>query len=325
VWYHTWSKEEGVTLARSQPRSLIETISAGYAVINQRWGLLVLPLALDLYFWLGARISFAPFFRLIRDWLAPLTLLPWLDPLQQEQLLVQIQNTDMRAAIAWLNFVPVLVPNLPGMASATVGPVRLLANPLHIALAVLTFNLLALVISSVFLTALASGVQGEPYRPRRHALHTLSALLGLSGYALVLLALGVLLALPTLALLALLREVAVGLAPLAAGLALFAWFWVYVFAGFAVEAIVLSGMGPVRGIFTSIQIVRHFFLKSLGLLLLTTLITVGLYAVWAMFATNGAGLLLAMIGNAYIGSGLMAARQVFYRDRLVELDNQSLL
>jgi hypothetical protein len=314
-----------VTLARSQPRSLVETISAGYAAINRRWGLLALPLALDLYFWLGARVSFAPFFRLFRDWLELLTRLPWLDPLQQEQLLVQIQNTDMRAAIAQLNFVPVLLPALLDLESATSGPVRLLASPLQVALAVLTFNLLALVISSVFLTALASGVRGDPYRPRSHALHTLAALLGLGGYALVLLALGMLLALPLLVLLVVLREVAPGMAPLVIGVALLAWFWVYVFTGFTVEAIVLNGMGPLRGIFISMQIVRHFFLQTLGLLLLITLITVGLNVVWAMLAENGAGLLLALVGHAYVGSGLVAARQVFYRDRLAELDNQPLL
>jgi hypothetical protein len=324
VWYHEESKEDGVTLARSQPRSLIETISAGYAVLNRRWGVLALPLALDLYFWLGARVSFAPFFRLIRDWLELLTLLPWLDPLQQEQLLVQLQNTDMRAVIARLNFVPVVMPSLLGLESATTGPVRLLASPLHVALTVLTFNLLALVLSSVFLTALASGVRGDPYRPRRHGLRVLEALLGLGGYALILLALGVLLALPLLMLLALLREFAPGLAPLVLGVALLVWFWVYVVAGFAVEAIILSGMGPLRGIWTSMQIVRHFFLETLGLLLLTTLITIGLNVVWALLAENGAGLLLALVGHAYVGSGLVAARQVFYRDRLAELDNRPL-
>jgi hypothetical protein len=73
------------------------------------------------------------------------------------------------------------------------------------------------------------------------------------------------------------------------------------------------------------QIVRHFFLQTLGLLLLITLITVGLNVVWAMLAENGAGLLLALVGHAYVGSGLVAARQVFYRDRLAELDNQPLL
>jgi hypothetical protein len=325
VWYHESTKEDGVTLARSQPRSLVETISAGYAVLNRRLGVLVLPLALDLYFWFGARVSFAPFFRLLRDWLELLTLLPWLDPRQQEQLLVQIQNTDMRAAIAWCNAIPVVVPGLLGLDSATTGPVRLLASPLHVALAVLTFNLLALVVSSIFLTALASGVHGDPYRPRRHALHMLGALLGLCGYALVLLALGVLLALPLLALLALLREFAAGLAPLVLGLALLAWLWVYIFTGFAVEAIVLSGMGPLRSIWTSIQIVRHFFLETLGLLLLTTLIIAGLNVLWATLATTGAGLLLALVGHAYVGSGLVAARQVFYRDRLAELDNRPLL
>jgi hypothetical protein len=184
--------------------------------------------------------------------------------------------------------------------------------------------LLALVLSSVFLTALASGVRGDPYRPRSHGLHMLEALLGLGGYALILLALGVLLALPLLVLLALLREFAPGLAPLVLGVALLAWFWVYVMTGFAIEAIVLSGMGPLRGIWTSMQIVRHFFLETLGLLLLTTLITVGLNVVWALLAENGAGLLLALVGHAYVGSGLVAARQVFYRERLAELDNRPL-
>jgi hypothetical protein len=294
-------------------------------VLNRRWWVLALPLVLDIYFLLGARVSFAPFFRLIRDWLELLTLLPWLDPLQQEQLLVQLQNTDMRAVVARLNFVPVLMPGLLGLESAATGPVRLLASPLAVAFAVLMFNLLALVISSLFLTALASGVQGEPYHPRRHLLHALRTLLGLGGYALLLLAVGTLLLLPTLLLLAVLREVAAGLVPFVIGLTLLAWFWVYVVIGFAVEAIVISGMGPLQGMLTSLRIVRHFFLETLGLLLISTFIVIGLNVVWALLADSGPGLLLALVGSAYVGSGLVAARQVFYRDRLAELDSRPLL
>jgi hypothetical protein len=78
----------------------------------------------------------------------------------------------------------------------------------------------------------------------------------------------------------------------------------------------LKGVNPLRAILLSITLVRRFFPGTLALLALSALIMVGLNVLWQSLVGNLPGLLLAMVGNAYIGSGLIAARMVFYQDRL---------
>jgi hypothetical protein len=62
--------------------------------------------------------------------------------------------------------------------------------------------------------------------------------------------------------------------------------------------------------------VRHSLASALGLVLLTLVIIYGMGVVWSMLATTWWGVVLAIAGNAYIGSGLVAARLIFCRDHL---------
>jgi hypothetical protein len=53
------------------------------------------------------------------------------------------------------------------------------------------------------------------------------------------------------------------------------------------------------------------------LMLLIGLIGAGFSIIWRMLSTSSWGTLLAIVGNAYIGSGLVATSFAFYRDRYV--------
>lgn len=308
-----------MSVSRPQTLSLIETISAGYAALNQRLWLLLIPVALDIYLWLGTQLSFAPFFRLMRDMLTEAATLYDLEPQQQEQLITQLQNTDMRGVLAWLNFVPVLMPHLASRGGTMAGPVLYVGNPTGMLAAMLTVNLVALLISGVFLNLVGSSVRSEPLHPRDDARRSLLAVLRIGGYALLLLGAAVAAGIPFFIVLSMVML----LTPVGATFLLIAGyvivFMVMVYTYFAAAAVIIDGAGPLQAIMQSVRLVRQHFLATLGLLLVGEVIITGLNIVWGMLAGNPFGLLLAMLGSSYVGSGLVAARLIFYRDRVTSI------
>jgi hypothetical protein len=272
-------------------------------------------MALDLYLWLGAQLSFAPLFRMLRDRITALDASS-LEPQQQERLFIELQNTDMRGALAWLNWVPLALPDLLGSGSATGENVIYVSNGLAILALALVINLLVLLISGVFLTLLAAGVRGEPCPLPCLLRRTAGAVLGIGSYALIVLGVGIVVALPLLIVMLAIAQVApVVVSFIAMGLFIVG-FWVYTFFGFVVETMLIGDIGPLRAMVLSVRMVRHSLANALGLVLLTLVIIYGMGVVWSMLATTWWGVVLAVVGNAYIGSGLVAARMIFCQDRL---------
>jgi hypothetical protein len=272
-------------------------------------------MALDLYLWLGAQLSFAPLFRMLRDRITALDASS-LEPQQQERLFVQLQNTDMRGVLAWLNWVPLALPDLFGSGSATDGNVIYVTNGLAMLATVISINLLVLLISGVFLTLLAAGVRGTPCPPLCLLRRTGGAVLGIGGYSLIVLGVGMVVALPLAIIVLAIAQIAPGMVSFIAMGLFIIGFWVYTFLGFVVETMLIGDVGPLRAMLLSVRMVRQSFASALGLILLTLVIIYGMGVVWGMLATSWWGVLLAVAGNAYIGSSLIAARMIFCQDHL---------
>lgn len=306
-----------MTIAKPQTPNLIETISAGYAVLNRRLWVLLIPVGLNLYLWLGARLSLKPFLQNLNESVEASTALLAPDTRQQEHIVHSIQNTDMRVPLAFLNFVPVLPPDvlLPQNLSATTA-ITVSGLPGVIG-SIVIINLLALLISSVFLTILASSVLNQPYTLADQVHWVRKVIRDICGCLLLIFGVGLLLGLPFLVL----STILVGLLPGATIFVLIFWavigFWVYVYTGFAIEAVVLSEVGPLRAIYNSVNVVRRNLLSTLGLIFISLVVALGLEVVWRALAINPWGLVAAMAGSAYIGSGLVAARLVFYHERVL--------
>jgi hypothetical protein len=93
--------------------------------------------------------------------------------------------------------------------------------------------------------------------------------------------------------------------------------WLYIYLFFLVNALILNDTGILRAIWNSLIVVRRNFWSTMGLMLLIGLIGAGFSIIWRMLSTNSWGTLLAIVGNAYLGSSLVAASFTFYRDRYI--------
>jgi hypothetical protein len=296
-----------LSIATPQSSNLADTISAGYRALNRRPWALIVPVGLSAYLWLGSPVGLGASASELQQAAA------LLGGRQQAQadLAGRLASSDARVLLAWLNLTPVLAPAGPAGAAALQ-----LGGPLALASAALLVNLLALLLSSLFLTALGSAVRNERLTLLAWLGRSLRVGLAIGQALLAVLGVGLVLGLPFIAI----SAIVIASLPGAATPVLLAWyialFWVYVYAGFVPEAILISQSGPLRAIYNSVNIVRRNIGATLGLLLLSFLIISGLGVLWQQLARSPLGLAAAILGSAYIGGGLSAARLEFYRDRL---------
>jgi hypothetical protein len=106
------------------------------------------------------------------------------------------------------------------------------------------------------------------------------------------------------------------LAASAGGLVLVVFFYLY----FVVAGIVMDNLGIWPAIVRSVYLVRTNFLATLGFIVLSTLIGLGIAVLLAQLAQSATWLhVVAIFVNAYIGTGLALAFLVFYRSRLLKV------
>jgi len=324
AWYNKHSMQHTNASKTSRLPSLVETISQGFAAVHRCLWVLLIPLLLDLCYWLGPRISVQPLVDRL------LALVKALDPQRWEAFrqqtdgqlttttalldfwqdgLVQMPNVNL---LKPLNLVTPLIVAPPPPITPTVWSISSLAVLLG---AWLLINIIGLVATSVYLLPLADVVRGVDVRRISfarfvRALGSLASIVGL--YILAALVGGI----PLL----LAASIAAVISPALGGIisifALALLIWLLFTASFSFDAVVVSGVGPLRALLTSLFLVQRSFWSTMGLLILGWMILAGMAIIWQVLSTTTWGLIVAMVGGAYISTGLAAAHLIFYRDRL---------
>lgn len=299
--------------------SLVDTISQGFGVVNKRPWVLLIPLMLDLIYWLGPRISPQPLAGRL------LALAKALDPqhwdAQRQQLADQLNGVQSPVDLSPVAFIPNMLPKFvnlltpliptptPPIAPVTwhIGSIATLLG------SIIVINGLSLLATTLFLLPLAELIRGQRSIGWRWLARTfgsfISILLVVAGLGLAVLVPFMLLSTFVLQVNSVLGEII-----LTFGIALI--FWLLFTASFSFDAVVISGVGPIRALLTSLLVVQRSFWSALGLFLLGWMILWGMSAFWTWLAATMVGLIVALVGSAYISSGLAAAHLVFYRDRL---------
>ena len=317
---------------------VIEAIAHGLSLVLARPYLLIVPLLADLILWLGVQISVKPLTeplsRLMRDEGGAN------GPEAAKEILLfgeRMHLNDVAAvfvpsifaglskenALNWL--VSFLAPPLVRgvdrdriFANVGNGPFSIWSPPHWFAVLTLTGVLLlvASVILVLFQVPIARSVAGRSGSLREIALEIgwgwirLIGLLALASVALIFVFL------PILIVAALLLIFGVNIAVLVAfGLfALGGMAAIYTY--FVFDAMLVLRIGPLTAIRASALIVRGRFGECFRFALTCLLIQTGLLHVWRVLIENPPGLVIALIGNAFIGAGIVAATMIFFTDRL---------
>ena len=296
----------------AQLPSIWATIAAGFDVTAKHFWLILIPVLLDSFLWLGPRLSIRLLLeRLVVFW-------------QQELAAVSGLNVDTLMALApRTNLLTSLSVPVVGVPALMVGltpektplPTTLieLDNGGLVFVLFVLFSVLGLLLTAVYMTLTASVIRQTPVR---QALGKLVVnWLKLMGLIVTLLIFAMMVYIPVVIVGVLVALVSQGLASvvLLAGPVLILWVAVYLV--FAPHGIFVNGRPLGRAMIESLQMMRYFLLSAVTLLLVVILI--GQSVDWLLLlADDGSWLTwFGIWGHAFVSTALLAATFIFYRDR----------
>jgi hypothetical protein len=306
---------------------VIETLSAGYAAINRQLWVLLLPVAVDMFLWLGPHVSYsplvAPTVTRATEWVRHAT--PEPAELGQPSIASDLEDirqrlveySDETNALSLVANGPLALPSLSGWVAESGDLTFVTGWPEGLALLTGCF-VASLLLGGCFYGAIARAATRAPGGLLPVAQSAPGKSLRVLGFVAAALGLGLLLGLPMLLLMGFALLVAPVVAYVGAVALLAAVVYAALHLSFATAAIFVSNVGPLAAIRRSVRLVRRNLYPALGLLGLTWLILAGMAQVWLVLANNlpaPVGVGLSTLGNAYIASGLVAASMIFYLER----------
>jgi len=99
------------------------------------------------------------------------------------------------------------------------------------------------------------------------------------------------------------------------GITLWVVLWSLTALYFAGDAIVLDNQPVLAALGRSVTLVRSQSLATIGVAAAINLLMLGFRVVWGMIGQNSIGAVLAMAGNAYLGTAMVLALFAYYSDR----------
>lgn len=298
---------------------ILSPLAAGFELVTGRWWLLLLPVALDVFLWLGPRLSISPL------WQQMLAILP--EAGVPAETLAQLSEaasaTNLFALLGLPYFgVPVL---MSGLLSPAQTPLQTTSWPIEGNLTTFGTALLILgggvLLAVVYHYLIVRALAPEAARLRR--LPRLTArLFGLVAF-ITLALLIIYVPLTLFAGLVGLLSPAFSLIVLTMGIALMLWY--LLFLGFSVHGIVLAGLPVLSAVRLSISLIQRQMIPALWLLLIVFGGRFLLGMVWHAVDLGNWLTLVSIVGHAFVVTGLMAGTYIFFGRSLGEAAQESRL
>jgi hypothetical protein len=307
------------------PPGVVGSLRAGFDAIASNLSVILLPLALDLFLWLGPRLRvdrlFKPFFSEMTRY-ATYSGLPSseLKNLQENitQLLEQLQHYNLLTA---LRTFPVGIFSLmSGKISNQTpfgSPFIIQVDSLLILLGWMVFLTLAGWIGGALFFRWVSMVVVDPTQPMQF--HFGKSIVHTILLSMLYIMLTIMIGLPLVVVFALI----ITASPLLAqGLLLvlgFLMLWLVVPAFFTPHGIFLHQQNAFSSIYNSLRMARFTLPNSSLFVLIVLLIAYGLNFLWNIPPSDSWMTLVGIVGHAFITTSLLAASFIYYRDMQVWL------
>jgi hypothetical protein len=290
----------------------MDSLTAGFGVVNEQPWIVLFPVSLDLFFLFGPRVSIAPVISQF------VTRQGFTQAFGAEATAQSIALSEEINVLGLLSPGGMSLPTIVPLMGVARGSFTLLDSPGIAALLAVAAVLIGALVGCVYRALMAQQARDGGLSAR-----ALPAEAFLSWYRVLALVVLVVVAamfvlIPLAFVAAIASLVAGGIATafmtaIVATIALAAQLYLF----FAPDAIFLSRVGPIEAIRRSVSVVHTGIWSALTLAVLFTVIMVGMGQIWVMLASQPSwGLALGIVGNAYIASGLVAASMLFYRERM---------
>jgi hypothetical protein len=323
-------KPDSPSVAQTRPvLGIIDALSAGLdAALRHPW-LLLIPLLLDLFLWVGPRMQAPALYRSFEPTLRQMT--PAMTSSEARLAAQELGKAVERFftqynLFAWLSAGLIGVPVINGGIDATLKlvtgglPILWQVDSLDGYLLVFVFlTAVGLLISALFWTMLGDFVRGEPWQAAGWLRRSLGVWKKLLLLTLVVAGLALMSIFPLSMVMFTLSAFSVGLASLVPLLVVALAAWIVLVCLFTPHGLVVYHMPLSRAINTSSMIVRANFAATVGLAVIAMAISIGTGLIWEWVGADSWLRLIAMAGNALIGTGLIVASLLFYKNRVAIL------
>ncbi len=304
----------------AQPLGVIRALAAGFDLVTRHPELMLLPILLDLFLWLGPRLSAYPLFKSLLDFLSAPEMMEAFSPAQAQQM-EAMQKLIEQAGQAF-NLFWWLSPTLLGVPGLMVGAPSLKTpngQPLvwPVSSGLIYFVLfLGLSLGGLALSAAYWGMLSSRVREQALSLRRIAGLWwSLSKIAILFLLIVLVIGFPTV----LVATVVALVSPLIGQFVILMGgsviLWALFYLAFTVHGVALRDTLVLQAVRTSAVLIQTQFLPAMGLILLSIGIYIGMGFVWNIPPSDswvrGAGIL----GHAFTATGLFAATALFYMDR----------
>jgi hypothetical protein len=303
----------------TSPVGIIDSLASGFEIVAKHLQILLLPLSIDLFLWLGPRFTFRPFMPGLEQffrWLAKSATGP-----DNDQVLQWIKQTQDLAQNAPALYLPVILPpTLLGGRRASGLPFEfkpividtMAGNVLGIILALFG----SLILYEICFGWIAQYVLNEPMRLWRFTRQVASV----TVQSVLALVVGIIIFTGSTLVLMLI----LGIASLAGSDFLEMMILTFymgiaipclIMVTFTLHSMYLNHNNVIVAMWDSIRVVNWNMLPTAFLLGLGTLIFSAMNIVCLMADQGSWLVLVAMAGNAFISTGLIAGTFVYYKDR----------
>jgi hypothetical protein len=310
--------------APAPPQGVIASLVTGFETVNARLELILPPLALDLFLWLGPHLSIQrlvpPLVRSLESVLLP----PNVEGVarQNSELIIQVveQLGNSFNAFSLLSTAPLGLPSLLAGRAASGSPVGV---PLvwHVDslgqyfLVVGAFLLVGLLLGAFYFGGIAQQVRDKQINWKRLLQQVWGDWARLTALGALVVAVCLVMAVPITLLSAIVMVLSPALGTLVSTGGVTLLLWLFFYGGFALHSMMLQRRGLFGALWDSIRLVQFNLPYAAGLFVVVVLINFGLSLVWNIPQDNSWLLLLGVAGHALISTALVTATFVFFQDR----------
>jgi len=310
-------------VTKQQPIGIIQSLSSGFDTVARHPDLMLLPILLDAFLWLGPRLSAYPLFRSMIDLLQVLGAEAIDSATRQQAKAMQNMLEQAGQALnlfSWLSPTPLGVPSLMAGEPALRGPngpptVWQVSNLFEFLVLFCVLSVIGLALSAVYWSLLSSRVCEAPLSLGR----IMTVWWGLFKIAVILIVLMVCIGVPTTVVASLVGSFSSGamLVVMLMGLSVMVWALFYLM--FTVHGVALRNAAVLEAVRLSILFVQFQGLPTIGLAAIAFAIYLGLGVLWGVPPADSWLKAAAILGHAFIATGLIAATGLFYLNRVSQI------
>ena len=303
----------------AKPIGIIESVAGGFEAVSGRPWIIILPILLDAFLWLGPRLSIAP---LVDAMVASIVQQPTLvdEAVQQAQLDTLAQFGAQLNIFGFLSTAPLGLPSLmvdklPLATPLGEALVWSLNSWMVLFVLFLIFSLIGLLLGTLYLSGIARQMAPGSHSAEAYLGQLAIGWLRLVIFAIMLFVAGIILSIPYSLIIVLLSSINWILGGVASILGVMVLLWAFFYFSFVPHGIILGGRSLLNSIWDSLRLVQWNLTSTMGLFALVFALNLGLNYVWTLPDEQSWLMLVGIAGHAYIATSLITATFLFYRDR----------